>query len=311
MNSLCRLSAAWVMLPLLIGIGPSTQAQQDPLFSQYMFNTLAFNPAYAGNSEVFTMMVLSRHQWVGIEGAPSTQTFVAHSPLRKQALAVGFSAMNDRIGPARQTGAFVDVAYRIRTGADTRLSFGLKGGVNGFSADLASLSTVVPDQSNVSIQSRMMPNFGFGLYWHSPRYYVGLSAPKLLENEVAPSTNGVVTTAAEARHFFVIAGYVLPVGRDIKFKPSMMARMVKGAPLSLDVNASFLLRERIWLGAMYRVGNAFGFVGQYQVNDQLRVGYAFDLTTTRLGAYNAGTHEVMISYDFRFIKGRTISPRYF
>jgi type IX secretion system PorP/SprF family membrane protein len=140
---------------------------------------------------------------------------------------------------------------------------------------------------------------------------VGLSAPKLLENEVAPSTNGVVTTAAEARHFFVIAGYVLPVGRDLKFKPSMMARMVKGAPLSLDVNANFLLRERIWLGAMYRVGNAFGFMGQYQVNDQLRVGYAFDLTTTRLGAYNAGTHEVMISYDFRFIKGRTISPRYF
>ncbi len=311
MNSLCRLCAPWAMLPLLIGIGPSTQAQQDPLFSQYMFNTLAFNPAYAGSAEVFTMMVLSRHQWVGIEGAPSTQTLVAHSPLRKQALAVGFSAMNDRIGPARQTGAFVDVAYRIRTGADTRLSFGLKGGLNGFSADLASLSTVVPDQSNVSIQSRMMPNFGFGLYWHSPRYYAGVSAPKLLENEVAPSSSGVVTTAAEARHFFVIAGYVLPVGRDLKFKPSMMARMVKGAPLSLDVNASFLLRERIWLGAMYRVGNAFGFVGQYQVNDQLRVGYAFDLTTTRLGAYNAGTHEVMISYDFRFIKGRTISPRYF
>lgn len=286
-------------------------AQQDPLYSQYMFNTLAFNPAYAGSGDVFTVMALSRHQWVGFEGAPTTQTLLAHSPLRSQNLALGLSVLNDKLGPTRQTGVFADFAYRIRTGENSRLAFGLKGGFNTFKADLAGLTTVDPDQANVDIQGKMLPNFGFGLFWHTPRAYAGISAPKLLENETVASSNGMLTTGGEVRHYFVMGGYVIDLGRDLKFKPSFMARLVAGAPLSLDVNANFLLRERIWFGAMYRLGNAFGLLGQYQVNDQLRIGYAFDLTTTKLGAYNAGTHEIMVSYDLRFIKGRTISPRYF
>jgi type IX secretion system PorP/SprF family membrane protein len=286
-------------------------AQQDPLYSQYMFNTLAFNPAYAGSGDVFTVMALSRHQWVGFEGAPATQTILAHSPLRSQNLALGLSVINDKLGPTRQTGVFADFAYRIRTGESSRLAFGLKGGFNSFRADLAGLSTVDPDQANVDIQGKMLPNFGFGLFWHTPLAYVGVSAPKLLENETVEATNGLLTTGSEERHYFVMGGYVMDLGRDLKFKPSFMARLVAGAPLSLDVNANFLLRERIWFGAMYRLGNSFGLVGQYQVNDQLRIGYAFDLATTKLGAYNAGTHELMLSYDLRFIKGRTISPRYF
>jgi len=286
-------------------------AQQDPLYSQYMFNTLAFNPAYAGSGDVFTVMALSRHQWVGFEGAPATQTILAHSPLRSQNLALGLSVINDKLGPTRQTGVFADFAYRIRTGESSRLAFGLKGGFNSFRADLAGLSTVDPDQANVDIQGKMLPNFGFGLFWHTPLAYVGVSAPKLLENETVEATNGLLTTGGEERHYFVMGGYVMDLGRDLKFKPSFMARLVAGAPLSLDVNANFLLRERIWFGAMYRLGNSFGLLGQYQVNDQLRIGYAFDLATTKLGAYNAGTHEIMLSYDLRFIKGRTISPRYF
>ena len=286
-------------------------AQQDPLYSQYMFNTLAFNPAYAGSGDVFTVMALSRHQWVGFEGAPATQTILAHSPLGSQNLALGLSVINDKLGPTRQTGVFADFAYRIRTGESSRLAFGLKGGFNSFRADLAGLSTVDPDQANVDIQGKMLPNFGFGLFWHTPLAYVGVSAPKLLENETVEATNGLLTTGSEERHYFVMGGYVMDLGRDLKFKPSFMARLVAGAPLSLDVNANFLLRERIWFGAMYRLGNSFGLLGQYQVNDQLRIGYAFDLATTKLGAYNAGTHEIMLSYDLRFIKGRTISPRYF
>ncbi len=286
-------------------------AQQDPLYSQYMFNTLAFNPAYAGSGDVFTVMALSRHQWVGFEGAPATQTILAHSPLGSQNLALGLSVINDKLGPTRQTGVFADFAYRIRTGESSRLAFGLKGGFNSFRADLAGLSTVDPDQANVDIQGKMLPNFGFGLFWHTPLAYVGVSAPKLLENETVEATNGLLTTGSEERHYFVMGGYVMDLGRDLKFKPSFMARLVAGAPLSLDVNANFLLRERIWFGAMYRLGNSFGVLGQYQVNDQLRIGYAFDLATTNLGAYNAGTHELMLSYDLRFIKGRTISPRYF
>jgi type IX secretion system PorP/SprF family membrane protein len=300
------LSAA---LSLAIGVGAS--AQQDPMYSQYMFNTLAFNPGYAGSADVFTIMALSRHQWVGFEGAPATQTFTLHSPLRKQDLALGFSAINDKIGPARQTSAYADFAYRIRTGEGTRLAFGLKGGVNMYQTDLASLTSVEVDPANVSIRSQLLPNFGFGLYWHAQRYYVGLSVPKLLTNEIDAVEGAALVTATEARHYFLIAGYVFDLDRDLKFKPSIMFRTVEGAPLSLDINANFLLRERIWFGALYRLGNAFGVMGQYLINDQLRAGYAFDLTTTRIGAYNAGTHEIMLSYDLRFIKGRTISPRYF
>ncbi|MCB9165242.1 MAG: type IX secretion system membrane protein PorP/SprF [Flavobacteriales bacterium] len=303
------------LLAFLVGtaaFAPGAFAQQDPLFSQYMFNTLAFNPGYAGSADVFTVMALSRHQWVGFDGAPTTQTFLAHTPLKNESIALGLSAINDRIGPARQTSAYADFAYRIRTGTDTRLAFGLKGGVNMYQADLASLTRVVEnDPANVNIQSRMLPNFGFGLFWHAPRYYVGLSAPKLMENDLNDVSGGTVTPAKEARHYFLMAGYVMDISKDIKFKPSFLFRTVEGAPFSLDLNANFLLRERIWFGAMYRLGNSFGVMGQYQINDQLRAGYAFDLTTTAIGAYNAGTHEVMLSYDFRFLRGRTISPRYF
>ncbi len=303
------------LLALLLGpwsITPAVHAQQDPLYSQYMFNTLAFNPGYAGSADVFTVMALSRHQWVGFDGAPATQTFLAHTPLRNESIALGLSAINDRIGPARQTSAYADFAYRIRTGVDTRLAFGLKGGINMYQADLASLTRVVEnDPVNVNIQSRMLPNFGFGLFWHAPRSYVGISAPKLLENDLSDVNGGVVAPAKEARHYFLMAGYVMDLTKEIKFKPSILFRTVAGAPFSLDMNANFLLRERIWFGAMYRLGNSFGVMGQYRINDQLSAGYAFDLTTTAIGAYNAGTHEVMLSYDFRFLRGRTISPRYF
>jgi len=290
----------------------ATHAQQDPMYSQYMFNTMAFNPAYAGSGGVLTAMALSRHQWVGFSGAPSTQTILVHSPIKADKIALGFEAMNDRIGATNQTSAFVNFAYRIRTGTNTHLSFGLKGGVNIYQADLASLTTVQEgDPANVNTKGQFLPNFGFGLFWHGPRYYVGLSAPKLLENKLDAVSGAVLVPTTESRHYFLIGGYVFDIGRDFKFKPSFMLRNVSGAPLSLDLNANFLLRDKIWFGAMYRFGNAFGLMGQYLITDQFRVGYAFDLTTSRLGAYNAGTHEIMLSYDFRFLKGRTISPRYF
>jgi len=294
----------------LLALNPA-RAQQDPLYSQYMFNMLAVNPAYAGSADIFTTMALSRHQWVGFAGAPSTQTVLAHTPLKLQGLSAGFSLLNDRIGPSRQTGFYLDCAYRIRTGKDSRLAFGLKGGANLYQADLAALSTVDPDAANASVRGELLPNFGFGVFWHSPTYYVGLSAPKLLQNEIDAIPAAGIVTAVERRHWFLTAGYVIDIDRSVKFKPSMMLRMVQGAPLSVDVNANFLFRERIWLGGMYRVGNAFGVLGQYQINDQLRIGYAFDLTTTRIGAYNAGTHELMLNYDLRFFTGRASSPRYF
>lgn len=295
---------------VLAMVSSSARAQQDPMYSQYMFNTLAFNPAYAGSPGVLSLMALSRHQWVGFEGAPSTQTLVAHSPVFRPNMALGFTVINDKAGPMRQTGAFADYAYRVRTGDDTQLSFGLRGGINVARADIASLSTVEVDPANADIRGKLMPNFGFGLFWHAPEWYVGVSTPKLVRNTFGLEGSPLVS-ATEERHWFLMGGYVMDLGPDMKFKPSLMLRKVVGAPLSLDLNANILLRERIWFGALYRWGNAFGLLGQYQANDQLRVGYAFDLTTTRMGAYNAGTHEIMITYDMRFFQGNAVSPRYF
>lgn len=299
------------LLPFLAALvlGAGVRAQQDPLYSQYMFNTLAFNPGYAGSADVLSMMVLSRHQWVGFAGAPNTQTLVVHSPLPGRSMAIGGSLLHDAIGPSRQTSAFMDAAYRIRTGKDTRLAFGLKGGIGFYQADLASLSTVQAESANINISGKVLPNFGFGLYWHSPSSYLGISAPKLLENSIG--SDGTVVVNREFRHYFLLGGYVLDVNRDLRFKPSFMLRVVQGAPLSLDLNASFLLRDKVWFGALYRLSSGLGFMAQYRFTDQLIAGYAFDLTTTRIGAYNAGTHEVMISYDLNFNTGRTKSPRYF
>lgn len=294
----------------LLLLPAGVQAQQDPLYSQYMFNPLAYNPAYAGNAEVISLMALSRHQWVGFEGAPTTQTLTAHSPLPNRSLALGGMLINDKAGPVSQTGFFGDFVYRMRTGEASHLAFGIKLGFNLYRADLSTLSTVEVDPANMTNTSEFLPNAGFGVFHHSQRHYLGLSAPKLLTNEIN-SVEGVVTTAQEARHYFLMGGYVIDLGRDLRFRPSFMARAVEGAPLSLDLNAHFLLRERIWFGALYRVGNAFGVMAQYHVNEQLRIGYAFDMTTNKLGAYNAGTHEVMLGYDLRFSRGRIISPRWF
>ena len=295
---------------LVLLTSKEVKSQQDPLFSQYMFNTLVFNPGYTGTADVFSIMALSRHQWVGFDGAPTTQTLSLHSPLAGETVSIGGNIIHDQLGPITQTGAFASIAYRFKTGSQTKLSLGLVGGANLFQAGLGSLQTVDDDPANTNISSELMPNFGFGAYWYAERYYVGLSVPKLLQNEL--STNGaVLTTAEEERHYFLIAGIVKEISADLKVRPSTMVRVVEGAPLSVDLNLNFLLRDKVWFGGLYRLGNTFGVMAQYQFTEQLKAGYAFDMTTSKLGGYNGGTHEVMIGYDLKFTKGSIVSPRYF
>lgn len=308
-----QISIATICFGMLIAflVPRTVHGQQDPMYSQYMFNTLAINPAYAGSADVLTVMALSRHQWTGLDGAPSTQTLVMHSPLKQEYLGVGFSMIHDKIGPVKQTGFYADVAYRMKVSDKGKLALGLKLGANLFTADLASLNTVEDDPTNVNIKGELHPNAGFGIYWSTKRYYVGASVPKLIKNEIGEPNNTSGLVGNEEMHFYLIGGGIIDVMDDLKFKPSVMAKMVSGAPLSIDVTANFLLREKIWFGVMYRIKDSFGLLAQYQINEQFRAGYAFDLTTSKLGAYNNGTHELMLSYDLKFTKGKTISPRYF
>lgn len=286
-------------------------AQQDPMFTQYMFNTLAVNPGYAGSRGALNVTGLLRNQWVGIDGAPKTQTFFAHTPIINKNMAVGLSVVNDKIGPINQTFIYGDYSYTIKVTDNSKLAFGLKGGVNIIKGNLTSVDlTEQNDQSfSSNIDYKPLPNFGFGLYYHSERWYVGLSTPKLLENKIEASVD--YSKLSEKRHYFLIGGFVVDISESVKFKPSILTKVTVGAPVSLDFTANFLFKDKIWLGAGHRLGDSFSALMQLQLNEQLRVGYAYDYTISKLTKYNYGSHEIMLSYDFIYRKDKILSPRYF
>lgn len=306
------LSRIFLVFMLTFSFGQSF-AQQDPMYTQYMENLLTLNPAYAGSKELLSMMVVSRNQWVSMPAAPDTKTFAVHSPISASNMGLGLSFLSDHIGPVKQNGVYFDYSYTLNFSNNRNLALGLKGGVNFYEAGVSDLATndggdpvFVND-----INRRFLPNLGVGALFHAERYYLGLSIPKLIENKI--NKNGVSTQniSKEQMHIFFMAGYVFDVNRIVKFKPSILTKYVMNAPLSLDVNGTFMFYDRLWLGAMYRLGDSFGGLFQLQVTNQLKIGYSYDLPINLLGAYNNGTHEIMVSYDFNPGKSRVRSPRYF
>lgn len=311
----------WVLLaaiPLVL-VPDAVRAQQDPQFTQYMFNLLAINPAYAGSAERVSLKALSRHQWVGFEGAPATQTLTAHSPFLVESLGLGGSIMRDEHGPVTQYGFMVDVAYRMFLSKNTKLAFGIKGGMNLFQGKFADLSPLQQNdqvfQQNVS--EKLDPQFGFGVMWYGDRHFLGLSAPKMLKTDmfenatISDTTAGTVWEAGQRAHWFLTGGYVFDLGMYTKFKPTALVKAVNGAPMSFDVTANFLLYEKLWLGAMYRYTDAVGVLAQYNLTNDLSVGYAYDYPLTNLNNYTGGSHEFMLGFAFgNKLKGIR-SPRYF
>lgn len=299
---------------VLIVIAPKANAQQETMYTQYMSNVLSINPAYAGSNDMLSMTAVSRNQWVGIGGAPETQTFSIHSPVTKYHMGLGLSFMKDKIGPINQTGLAFDYSYTVDFDRRRYLAFGLKGGVNFYSAGYTDLELV--DPNDVVFQSdqihRFLPNVGVGLYYYTERFYAGLSAPKLIENIINPHEGySSEYVNREELHLFFMSGYVFDVNRILKFKPHFMVKYVQDAPISIDLSAQFLIYDRLWLGAMYRLGDSFGGLMQVQITNQLKVGYSYDLSINQIGVYSGGTHEIMVSYDFNFGRGRVKSPRYF
>lgn len=290
----------------------SARAQQDPMYSQYMFNTLAVNPAYAGSADLFTVSALYRHQWTQFEGAPVTQTITGHSPLGKESIGIGGTIVNDSYGPVQQTAFYGDVSYRIFFDR-TRLAFGLKVGASLFQADLLSLNPLDQDDPAfaANISSKLLPNFGAGVMYYSDRFYVGLSVPKLFQNKLWDTTLPDFEENKERMHGFFIAGMVVDINKYVKFKPSMLVRAVNGAPPSADLTANFLFYDKLWFGGMYRWQDAVGLLAQYEINNKLKIGYAYDYTLSDLGYYNNGTHEIMLSVDFGRKYGGDKSPRFF
>lgn len=308
-----HLVARIFLVILSVFLAGKTFAQQDPMYTQYMENMMTINPAYAGSKEVFTMMVVSRDQWVTMADAPDTRTFAMHSPISNTNMGLGLSFLHDRIGPIRQTGLYFDYSYTLRFSNKRNLALGLKAGVNFYEAGLTDLLTNDPNDPVFAndINRNFLPNFGVGAFYHAQRYYLGLAVPKLIKNTINKNDFSVEHINKEEIHIFFMAGYVFDVNRIVKFKPSVLTRFVVNSPMSLDVNGTFMFYDLLWLGAMYRVGDSFGGLFQIQVNDHLKIGYSYDIPTSRLGFYNKGTHEVMVSFDFGFDRGRVRSPRYF
>ncbi|MBN2756073.1 MAG: type IX secretion system membrane protein PorP/SprF [Bacteroidales bacterium] len=283
-------------------------AQQDAMFTHYMYNTIAVNPAYAGSRDALTVTALHRSQWVGFEDSPITQTLSIHSPVIA-GLGLGLSVVNDDLGPLNNRSYYLDVSYRIKF-EKSYLSFGLKGGVNTFNLDIASLESQTPNDPLLTGNSEkdINPNFGAGVYYYTDKYYLGLSAPKLLEN----SSNTDASIDAK-RHYFFIAGAYFELNNNIKFKPTAFVKVVPSAPIELDVTASFVFFDVFGIGAMYRTGDAVGVLASFDLTKQLTIGYSFDWSmVNKTGEYNKGSHELMLRYDFLFVSPKKIkSPRNF
>ena len=304
-----------VMALLLSCFWVEMQAQQDPQYTQYMYNMNIVNPAYAGSRGTLSIGLLGRTQWVGISDAPKTATLSIHAPVGKN-LAAGFSAIADSYGPVNEQNIYADLSYTITTSEEGRFAFGLKGGITLF--DVGLLSDIIPPQTVPGVDrlfqddiNEIFPNFGAGVYYYTDKFYAGLSAPNLLETKHLEKQSGTITRASEKMHYFFTSGYVFDLSETLKLKPSFMAKAVSGAPLSLDVTENMLFNDRLELGLNYRLDDSIGGLVNFGVTQDLRIGYAYDYTTSNLGNFNSGTHEMFLLWDIDFSKKNLKSPRFF
>ncbi|MCG9794062.1 PorP/SprF family type IX secretion system membrane protein [Flavobacterium algicola] len=291
-------------------------AQQDAQFTQYMYNTMAINPAYAGLREKMSIFALHRTQWVGLEGAPVTNNVSIHSPINGGNMGLGLSILNDKIGPSDETDIGVNFSYNIKTTENYTLSFGIKGSVNLLNIDFTKLTYLSPaDQSfENNIDNKFSPNVGAGVYYYSDNTYIGFSVPNILETKHFDkyANDGATSYIAKERlHYFLTAGHVFDLTGDIKFKPSLLTKLTQGAPLQVDLSANFLINDKFVIGGAYRWSAAVSGMVGFQVSDSWFIGYGYDLETTRLAHYNSGSHEIFLRYELFNKYDRIVSPRFF
>lgn len=286
------------------------QAQQDEQSSMYMFNPLSFNPAYAGSRGTVNIAGTGRFQWVGMEGAPVTQFASVHAPFRSQSIGLGLTMIHDKIGARERTAVFANFSFGIRVNKKgDRLAFGVSGGVDINQYAFGNLNVNDPTEDiyyNGFFQAN--PNVGLGMYYYGDRHYIGISSPRLLETRINNNLSG---NALQSRHFFLTGGYVFNLNSAVKFKPSALVKITPNAPLTFDVNASFLFYDRFWVGAMYRFHESIGANFSINITHWFALGYAYDYPINDLRTNQFGTHEVMVCFDFKTRKGNYISPRYF
>lgn len=289
------------------------QAQQTPIYSQYMFNPLIINPAYAGSKPFMSGTLLARKQWLNFKGAPFTSSATLHGPLKSKRMGLGLSVSNDQIGVTNQTDLYGSYAYKlpIKEGV---LSLGLSGGVSFYKSNLNELT--VWDANDVvyevNILTNQLPNFGAGVFYSTEKWYAGFSVPKLLSyNWQNGRHNDRDAVHRPVNHYFLTGGYAFEKSEDLVLKPSVLVRYVKNTQLQFDINMNVLINKIIWVGASYRYKDALVGIFEYQLSRQLRLGYAYDYPITKVSSVSIGSHEIMVGFDFGYEVMKVRNPRYF
>jgi len=294
-----------------------TCAQQDSQYTQYMYNTININPAYAGSRPDISLFALHRTQWIGLDGAPITSCASIHAPIKDSNVGLGISFVNDKIGPSDENNIAIDYSYTISISksSEYKLAFGLKGSANLLNIDYTKLRLYDPNDLTFerNIDNKFSPNIGLGFYLYSDYTYLGLSVPNLLEtkhyNKYGTILNSIL--AKELIHYYFILGHVFDMKNEVKFKPSVLLKMVKGAPIQLDFSGNFLINQKFLAGISYRFSSAFSAMVGFQVSNKWFIGYGYDLETTKLANYNSGSHEIFLRYEFFRNNEKIMSPRFF
>ncbi len=284
-------------------------AQQDAQFTQYMYNTININPAYAGSRGALSIFALHRTQWVGLDGAPVTNAVSMHTPLNASNLGLGVSIVNDKIGPTHENTISADLSYTVQTSETFKLSFGIKATANLFDLDVTRLNPADDDPSLHDYNNKFSPNIGAGVYWHSNKAYIGFSVPNFIETNRYDDNE--VAIFKEKINYYLIAGYVFDLNNYIKFKPAVLTKIVEGAPLQLDVSGNFMFNDKFVVGIAYRWSAALSTMVGFQVSEGLYIGYGYDHETTNLDNYNSGSHEIFLRYELFKNNNKMTTPRFF
>jgi type IX secretion system PorP/SprF family membrane protein len=308
----------WFAVTLLLAVTYQTFAQQDPQYTQYMYNTQVVNPAYAGSREALSIGVLGRTQWVNLEGSPTTGTFTVNSPIGLyDNMGLGLSIVHDQIGPATESNIVVDFSYSLLLKSFNKLSFGLKAGVDVLDVDYSRLSIFNANdpffQNNVD--NRLQPQVGAGIYYNTNKFYAGFSVPNFLNSkhydESTLNNSDPGSIAIERLHYFFITGYVFDLNENLKFKPASLVKMVSGAPLQWDISANFLIHEKFTLGASYRWSASVSALAGFQISNSIFAGVAYDYQSTAIENYSDGSYEVFLRFDILNRSDRMMTPRFF
>lgn len=308
-----------LLLVILLASGAlsEVQAQQDPHYTQYMYNMSVMNPAYAGSKESLSLGLLYRKQWVEIEDAPTTATFFGHSPVGRN-VGLGLSAISDKIGPVEENNIYGDFSYTLNLGGDHKLAFGIKAGLTlhkvGLFSEIGNGNVPDPDDPAFAENiSNTYFNIGSGFFYYTEKYYLGFSVPNMLKSKhLDLSVNGdQYQFGSETSHYFFTGGYVFDLSDNVKFKPFFMLKSAFSAPTSLDLSTNFLFNQKFEVGATYRLDDSFGAMANYAVLPNLRIGYAYDHIVSDLKVTTPSSHEIILLWDVNFSKKVSSSPRFF